>query len=184
MAEPETQNHVRDWLGSSDGLRLLNQTAGSVYRTLSLHRIYPCFFSPYDPFDSCIEDIVSELVRFILESDKMCQGLTLASSFQFKYLRQSFIHRCIDSARVSGKDDFRILYRAMNRVCRESTLFVLETINHKPCRFSMKSDSLAIPPLAEEDIRDIAFPHQLAFDGWLNHLTHKRFLLPVLQYFW
>ena len=48
----------------------------------------------------------------------------------------------------------------------------------------MKPGSLAIPPLAEEDIRDIAFPHQLAFDGWLNHLTHKRFLLPVLKYFW
>lgn len=184
MAEPPTQNHIQDWLGSPDGIRLLNQTAGAVCRYLSLYRIYPRFFNPNDPSISSIEEIRSELVRFILESGKVCQVLTGASSFHAKYLRQSFIHRCIDSVRVSGGDDFRVLYRAMNRFCRESGLFVIEKTKHQACRFSMKSGSLAILPLSEEDLRDIAFPNQLAFDGWLNHITHKRFLLPVLQYFW
>lgn len=184
VADPAIQNHVRDWLASSDGIRLLHQAAKSVYRCLSLYRIYPRFFNPQDPSDSCIEEIQSELARFILESDGMRRGLTCTSAFNAGYLRQSFIHRCIDSARVSGNDDFRILYRAMNRVCRESALFVVEKNRHHPCRFSMKPDSLVIPPLAEEDLRDIEFPHELAFDGWLNHITHKRFLLPVLQYFW
>ena len=102
MAEPATQNHVRDWLGSSEGMALLHQTARSICRYLSLYRIYPRFFNPHDPSDCCIAEIHSELVRFILESDKICHALTGASAFNAKYLRQSFIHHCIDLARVSG----------------------------------------------------------------------------------
>lgn len=81
-----------------------NYPGRSIYRYLSLYRIHPRFFNPHDPFDGCIEEIHSGLVRFTLESDKMCHALTGVSAFNAKYLRQSFIHRCIDDARASGAD--------------------------------------------------------------------------------
>lgn len=184
MAEQTTQDRVRDWLGSPDGVSLLYQAAKSITRYLSIYRIHPHFCNLHHPFDQLVEEVKSELAVFILDSAKVQQSVAYSAAKCGNFLKWAFIRRCIDQSRTSGADEFRLIYRAMNRICRESERFVIQKTPGRPCRFSMTPESLCIQQLLDEDIRQIPFPHLLVPDDWQSHITHRRFLVPLLQYFW
>jgi hypothetical protein len=184
MAEQTTQNRVRDWLGSPDGIALLHQAAQSVSRYLSIYRIHPHFCNPHHSFDQLLEEVRSELAVFILDSVQVQQIVAFSAAKRGNFLKWAFIRRCIDQCRTSGTDEFRLIYRAMGRICRESEHFVIQKTPGRSCCFSMAPGSQSIQPLLDEDIRQIPFPHQLVPDDWMSRITHRRFLFPLLQYFW
>lgn len=184
MTESETAGCFRDWLGSREATALLYQIARSVFRYLSIYRIHPPFWNPGHSPEPIIEEIVSELTIFLLDAAPARQAPMLGTAQCGNYLKWAFIRKCIDRCRVSGADEYRFIYRAMNRVCRQAPRFFIRKIPGRPLQFSMDENSLPIASLSEEDIREIALPGDLAADDWLNHITKKRFLLPALQYFW
>jgi hypothetical protein len=184
MAEQTTQDRVSDWLCSPDGIALLHQAAQAVSRYLSIYRIHPGFCNPHHSFDQLVEEVRSELAVFILDSVQVRKTLAFSAPMRASFLKWAFIRRCIDQCRTSGTDEFRQIYRAMGRICRESQRFVIQKTPGRPCCFSMTPGSLCIQPLLDEDIRQISFPHQRVPDDWQRHITHRRFLSPLLEYFW
>lgn len=176
---------MKKWLARPEVQDALSRTARSVMAYARTKSLSPAFLSQeggwHEGRDDIWEDIRSELILFILENRSGIQKILISGNRNsHHYLRKAFINHWIEKTRKPLEDPQRYLYKHAADVLRNSDAFHTFSKRNRALTFSMGSDSLPIPPLSEEDMREVRFPDQsLAYES----VNKKKVLLELAACF-
>jgi hypothetical protein len=189
MSNATQKTDLRAWLGDPANRNLLARVARAVYRELKLRHIPFGFLDQErqlnEPPENILDAIQSELTLFILEKQSVMEGMLAAGERPpVRYLRESFIRRCLDTARRSGTDRFRHFYKRAADVLRDSKGVHTMAARGRSTAFSLDPTSHRIPPLTQEDLEDIAFPAELAGSRSFESVNKKAVITDLAVYFW
>ena len=180
---------LSEWLRGAEGQAVVSRVACSMLWMLGSGSLSPGFLwhvaIPRDAPDELLKEIRSELVLFILENKARLRIILSAENQNcHHYLRRAFVNHWIEKTRHPLRDPRRYLYKRAADVLRASDRFYTLTEKHRGLAFSMSPNSIAIPSLTSEDVREIAFPVRIA--GGLDYacVNKKKAMLELAAYFW
>lgn len=178
---------VREWLATDDARVALDRAVREIKARAWARGLSPALvtrngFAGSGPAVDA-EEIRSELVLFIAEnSSRLAPVIAGESRNIHSYLRYVFINHWIDKTRTPERDPRRYLYRRTQEILRGSGEFeTTATQKGRAMTFSMDPGSRRIPPLCEEDLKAVTFPHDRLEYSSVNR---KEILLSLAAHFW
>lgn len=185
-------HHIRQWLESSEGLHVLRQIALSI-RKRSDFKILQAGFSGTARIlgneraeEAKVAELISELCIFILEKSPRIAALMTKDATRLSgFLYIGFLNHLKEKARRSSINAERSLYRRISRVFSQSCCITIKRMkNGSSFSLSQHTESICIPRLLEEDLREIPFPLDETGGLTMEAISGKAYLLKLGICFW
>ncbi len=177
-----THQKVSEWLEKAETQNFLRKLAASVRKNITSQKTYfP--FKIYGSDHVSDQDILSDLNLFILEKISADKLVDFENKNLGAYLRTAYLNHLKDKARRFHNDPTRHLYKRTTDIIRNSKKF-FTTSSGKKTSFSLKSQNHSIPPLMQEDYKDIPFPFKAVKNTDYQSINTKKNLCILSEYFW
>lgn len=188
MKKNTAEEKIRDWLGTDEGRKTMNQAAGRLLRKISAAGIpLSALGLPASaPPQAVIDEIQSELGVIILENRSgICKKLAAVEADPARVLTNFMFRHLMDRARWSPRNDpFRYLYKMAADAVRETDGIHLTAKGRAGSLYSLDMESLRIGPLCDEDLAAVPLPDDLSRLSSLADVTGKKTLIRLARWFW
>jgi len=182
VSDSSVENGLHKWLGSSEGIALIQKIAESVYSRL---KIYGSALYRHEPAETAVSEILSELTLFVLENRADLQKRLAASGAKKgAYLQTAFINHLIDRSRSPVADPFRYMYKRVRDILNAAPEFHLVVRARKGSAFSMHPKNRFILPVNDEDLESIPFPHDKIRSADFQSVNTKGAIIKAATHFW
>jgi len=175
---------VKEWLAKEGTISLLRKIAARSIGEIETKGLGSLLFFNIqtDDRNDKVDEVLSLLVLFISETDRVHQLICRDGQWLGQELKRAFINNIIDRARKT--DPYKKLYRNARAGIRESSLFSFPESSAKGFCFWRKGE---LAPreilLTDDDIREIPFPDTICPRSDYGQVNRQKVLVALADYF-
>lgn len=183
------EDDLKEWVGSPKGRDLIRRVAVSVLHEVTHGGLVPPRLVLHDcrnmSRDDLLDECIAEISFFLVAREDLVRRiLSVPDPSAAALLKTAVVYGWKTLLRSPRRDPFRYLYKRACDVLRAAGRTTHLPAETPGVQYSFGNESIAVGPLAEEDLRAVSFPMDAVPRMTLEAVTGRNVLLTLAEHFW